>query len=67
MSAMTVQKEEACGGGAMSQPRTIAELTTWLRQNSSGVYRPSNEAACIIEMLASRAGVPLSTPIFGRK
>ena len=32
---------------------TTTELTKWLRENSSGVYRPAAEAADLIEKLQS--------------
>jgi hypothetical protein len=30
---------------------TNTELCKWLRENSSGIYRPANEAATVIELL----------------
>lgn len=45
-------------------PLTLEDLCRWLRQNSSGVYRPSGEAATVIKALAAKAGVPMTTSIF---
>lgn len=30
------------------------ELCAWLRENSSGIYRPANEAATLIEILEAK-------------
>lgn len=49
---------------AMNNPKTLLDLCSWLRQNSSGVYRPSTEAAIVIEALAAKAGVSMETSIF---
>lgn len=35
----------------MSRPKTTPELCQWLRDCSSGVYRPSADAAALIEQL----------------
>lgn len=48
----------------MNNPKTLADLCSWLKQNSSGDYRPSTEAATVIEALAARAGVSMETSIF---
>lgn len=50
--------------GAMSNPKTLSDLCSWLKQNSSGGYRPSTEAAIVIEALAAKAGVSMETSIF---
>lgn len=49
----------------MNNPKTLLDLCSWLRQNSSGVYRPSKEAAIVIEALAVKVGVSMETSIFG--
>lgn len=48
----------------MNNPKTLSDLCAWLRQNSSGAYRPSTEAAIVIEALAVKAGVSMETSIF---
>lgn len=53
---------------------TTPELTKWLRENSSGVYRPAAEAADLIEDLVSkftnldkpkRSGDPMLDSVLG--
>ncbi len=41
---------------------TTPELTKWLRENSSGVYRPSTEAADLIETLVKQNVQELAQP-----
>jgi hypothetical protein len=48
----------------MIYPQTLHDLCTWLRQNSSGGYRPAGEAATVITALAHKADVPLDTSVF---
>lgn len=48
----------------MNNPKTLSDLCSWLKQNSSGGYRPSTEAAIVIEALAARAGVSMEASIF---
>ena len=38
---------------------TIHELIEWLRDNSSGIYSPSAEAADLIEQLMTAAGISM--------
>lgn len=45
-------------------PLTLEDLCQWLRQNSSGDYRQSGEAATVIRALAAKADVPMTTNIF---
>ena len=38
----------------MNSPMNTPELIQWLRDNSSGVYRPANEAADLLTQMATR-------------